>query len=268
MKTFKEYCLSEAAVGDEPKYTPIDVQDAVNIILSKCSDAVWMFYEDRYIWRGDYSLGRRALFDNTPTLRVDTTKTQRKSQNTINFYTVILDQTLPPRFPKRSNSFICTAPYNIGMYGYPSIVIPFNTCKIGNSHQADFWTVKVKASPSSNITVFDINEYLRDVFDESELDTWDNLVALGEKLKNGTLYPDQTSRILKIFGEEAQKDFIGTLKKFYSPKSLGLTTLSLKNRSSFPAKNTELWVGGECIVIDADQLGLVKRLIKEKKDSK
>lgn len=225
MISFNEYCLHEAAMGVKPDYKVIPFDDAAKTIIDKCSDSLWMFENNTYIFRGDQDDDRNTLLEKTNALYVDTSKTIRRSQNTANFYTIVLDELLPPKFPRRSRSFICTAPRNRMMYGTQVVVIPFNTCKIGNTNKLDIWFVK---SRYNGKTLFDFNVELGESRIDNYVKNWDDIVKLDKGLKTGTVVGGMRDSITTAFGEEAITDLIGTLKKIYSPKALNLTTINLK----------------------------------------
>jgi hypothetical protein len=76
-------------------------------------------------------------------LKGDSAKSVRKSANTANYYTQLIDNILPEwqSFPKRSRSFICTTSKENAMkYGTVYRVFPIDDPMIGICPNNDFWT--------------------------------------------------------------------------------------------------------------------------------
>ena len=164
------YELVEDAVGKEPRYYSQKVDTAINILNTYCKNALWMLYENKPIYRGD-----SVYLFNSAFACVDTTKTLRKSTNTTNYYTIILDN-IPSRagFPKRSRSFIATtdsdyandyrhdAPdwrdKDAGLY----ILVPFDKTKIGVVNASDMWHTQIKLFGRSD-SIEELNRCFRDM---------------------------------------------------------------------------------------------------------
>ncbi len=72
----------------------------------------------------------------------DSNSFERKSANTFNYYTLLLDNVLPEwkEYPKRSRSFICTTNKNYSrVYGRSYQVFPVGNPLIGICPDDDFW---------------------------------------------------------------------------------------------------------------------------------
>ena len=254
MITFKTF-LSEAAVGALPKYTPLDVKKAIRFLNAKCKDSLWMLQKNKPFYRGDSRLPAGSF------LVVDSTKTTRMSQNTTNYYTVILDN-IPSMigFPKRSKSFICSSSIDTAedFGGNVWVVIPTDSCKIGVVGESDLWRTKVKFGERP-VDIEDANR----LFGVLNLKPdYESLKKFGEEVKSG-VHDDLLTRALERVHsfspkydfssdfKNLKRNFIGTINKAYSPKITGLvactpTTLS-KNLD-----DTEVWVEGELVFITLD----------------
>lgn len=71
---------------------------------------------------------------------LDTSKSKRPESidGASDAYRIILDHTLPSKFPKRSRSFVCTTNENKASdYGNIFVILPFDNSKIANSNQED-----------------------------------------------------------------------------------------------------------------------------------
>lgn len=117
---------------------PEKEEKILSILRTKCSDAYtnWTNNSNCCIWRG---------VSNTPAnwyLADSSNAPPRKSANTLNYYTLIIDNS--PRwskFPKRSQSFVCsTSKATAGAYGTALFaVFPFNGTPIGICPRNDIW---------------------------------------------------------------------------------------------------------------------------------
>lgn len=106
----------------------------IRTLEENCSDAIQAMREDKFIYKGfGNSRGNFLLTD--PTLK------ERKSANTTNQYTLLLDN-LPAwkEYPNRSKSLICTTSSSVAeTYGETYLVVPFNGAKIGVCPDEDVW---------------------------------------------------------------------------------------------------------------------------------
>lgn len=116
----------------EQIYGPFD-QVYINI-QRDCSKALTAFNNGRAIFKG-------LLGVTVPIMETDPTKVERKSANTYNHYTLLLDNLPSWRwYPKRSRSLICsTSQSRATKYGTVYLVLPFNEAKIGVCSKDDIW---------------------------------------------------------------------------------------------------------------------------------
>lgn len=251
MVTFKQF-LAEAAAGKRPQFQPLQVEEAIKILNEHCKDALWMLKENKPFFRG--MNGAEAATRNgfaTVDTTVDTTATERKSDNTENYYTVILDNN--PNcvgFPKRSRSFICsTSSYGASHYGDDSfIIIPFDNVPIGSINRDDMWHTYIRIFGEPPLNIDRINSY----FAGMQLKpTLAGLKDFDTKLKSG----DKKTR--DQFASEFEKapkffdNFLEEIWRAYSPKS---TRFTLHTTKTLPHKRyeREVWVGGKVMIITHD----------------
>jgi hypothetical protein len=85
------------------------------------------------IYRGDSDIGKYKL--------VDPKSINRRSANTSNYYTLLMDNLeVWKEFPKRSKSLICsTDTYIAETFGEINVVIPFDGCRIAFCPYGDLW---------------------------------------------------------------------------------------------------------------------------------
>jgi len=102
---------------------------------------------DTKIYRGNNALSYDKIYI------IDPKNFNRKSKNTANYYTLLIDNS--PRwskYPKRSKSIICSTDYHdSGFYGKVFLVIPEIGSKIGICPKSDIW--------DSFVNIRDLNKF-------------------------------------------------------------------------------------------------------------
>lgn len=108
------------------------------IIQENCPNTVKeMLKSGNYIYKGgSHFAGKSSLF-----ILRDDNQTGRTSRNTMNFYTLFMDNLEEwEAYPKRNESFICTTnQFKASSYGDIEYVIPFDSVEIGVCSDADLW---------------------------------------------------------------------------------------------------------------------------------
>ena len=267
--------ISEAAAegSTKPKAEELEIEHAIDVLKKHCKDTLWMVKDMRPFYRGDKGL----LHGSQSGVGVlDTRKTTRKSENTSNYYTVILDNT-PSRkyFPKRSKSLICTTSKDTASYysGVVTCLIPFDDAKVGMVNQEDMWDTKITFVHQFN-TKFTSIENLNHFFKKLRLDEdWSSFVDFSEKLKHGD---EEAVKNLKyvverspaIFGgsilgnisdsekideiiDYLKKHFLEAIDRAYSAEDTGHTTYT---GAELPVgitsgKRSEAWIEGDIVLI-------------------
>lgn len=276
MHTFKQFLL-EAAVDKRPSYEKLEVDAGIKFLNTHCKNALWMLQENRPIYRGD-PMGP-AWSERIGFVVVDSTKTARKSQNTSNWYTAILDAH-PDRqhFPKRSRSFIATtdkiyAQDYILRHSDLSIIIPTDTAKIGLVNDEDMWNTPLKGIPGWRGNIEDFNhvltQFAKSLFDTPTV-TVQELEMLDVQLKKGngmcikalvSAMKDFTSiSVTQKDIDELSKNFLSIIWNAYSEGSTGhsvVTTATMPHRY-----DGEVWVGGEVIMISLPMWKQLRQEIK------
>lgn len=134
MSTFKAFLME-----DERRTQFITEERAVEHAKHYCKKYVQL-YDIPVVWRGIFRFfgpdGDRASYGY-----VEPTKGVRKSRNTQNYYTWLIDNS--PRwaeYPKRSEGLICSTSFNTAnSFGRGFAVVPEDNAKFGVSPGADFW---------------------------------------------------------------------------------------------------------------------------------
>jgi hypothetical protein len=269
---FKPKRVMEAAVNSRPTYTEIESEErAIEIIYSRAGDSLWMLKNDAMLYRaaGDMELQKMKYC-----AYVDSSKTERCSQNTSNHYTAIFDNHPEMTdFPKRSRGFIGSTGKSTALMGYADanidflfVMIPFDDAKIGVVPATDIWHLKVN--------VFGMNAYLEsinnkfsmlhedDIMDFYNFD--ENLRAVCRS-KRGLNHEDEWDgdaadwaswasalrgydMFKSIFPDGDCMKYMDTINDAYSPRKTGLHWYYPKDLPK-NLKNNEVWVSGKMLMV-------------------
>jgi len=247
LKTFIQY-IQEASVTPI-KSTPIDLQEAIKVIKKNCSDSLWMFESKTPIWRGEKQ--QDSILGKNGVAIINTTKSERKSQNTSNWYTLIIDNSPKYKnYPKRSQSLICTNTIETAKaFGSPMAIIPFNDAKIGVVNASDIWDKSIVLGDKRTY-ISDVNDYF-DMLKEFGLsDTnWQSFIDFDKKLKTDKKFRNSVEKNVEGTPiESLLDDFVNKVLKMYD---LGFELLTPKQYEKRPttSRETEMWIGGEVVCL-------------------
>lgn len=223
--------------------TEINLDKAWELIQAHCQDS--LNHLDTPIVRG-----MRAMTTGAGIIQGDAGS--RKSANTSNQYTIILDEVLPKEFPKRSASIICANWENrdhAGRYGKLYAIIPFDGVKIGVCPEFDMWDTIVTIVRTKRT----IRQWNRELAAAGVIDSmsFDQMIDKIDRYKtNPTLYNGEPIIWPWI---KAIKDGPGEVKKAIAKaytKPFKLTTT--KEASYNDGNKHEVWIGGKCVAIELD----------------
>lgn len=250
-----EIKLLEKATGAQPEFTNIDDKEHLKVLQSKCKDGLALALEGRRFFRSDE--GFRVVQPLGMSI-VDPSKTERKSQNTTNQYTSILDNHPEMKdWPKRSRSYIASTSRNQASdfkgSEFTYMLIPFDGVKIGFVNEPDLWETQIKIF-RQEMDIQVANNY----FNELKLNTYDDIKEFSKDLKDGNKYAINSLRKVLTIMLPSEKEiepyvssFLGQIEKAYSPSALGFTKGTTSDLLSVTwNKNTEVWIGGPCAVIN------------------
>jgi hypothetical protein len=257
MKLNTIFNLVEASVGANLKVsrTARSMKAAADIVYDDCYNALWMFRENKPLWRGN----KTPLVDPETVGVLDPSATERVSQNTSNHYTLFFDNH-PERanWPKRSRSLICTTS-RAAASGYarelsPYAIIPFDHTKIGAINSDDMWNTKLAIPNVRRNEVVEFNETWAALY--PNLRTWDDWVrADGDKALNDAAIAfakeadPGADGVIGNVGLLIQKHgLLATINMMYSNKNL-TPAHSVHKTSNLQGVSGEVWVGGKCLVI-------------------
>lgn len=235
--------LTEATITP---YNRSEVSDDFREVLaSHCSQAMSTMLTSP-IWRGSRS-------NNNEVMILDPSSGTRKSENTTNYYTLLMDNSPYMKgWPKRSNSLICTTRRKVAeSYGKAYAIFPYNGTKIAVCPGNDLWDTRLKL-PELNYPEI----------------TWDSLNYIMQRnlgFKSDRSFADlveytknpKFEGILARIQEEnedyiSSEQFIPWLQEKMSPKNTGfvLTDVSSWNGQSFP--DNEVWFSAPCVAVRSD----------------
>jgi len=235
---------SEEKVSYKQKLDSSDPEVIIKMIEKNCTN---MDIKKPY-WRGMKESGDCLLIDGS--------KGHRKSADTSNFYTMLLDHFAKKGQPLRSKSLICET--NAGKSyaqgyanAYGSImyaVYPFNNAEIGFVGTEDIWDIEVKIG--NKVHRIDIwNDVFRSakLSDSSYKDFIDSIKRMFDKDMKELSVSEKA--IYSAFDEEVS-NVESYLAKSYSIDTLNFkigTTTNIDNN-----KKSEVWISGKCIFVSHD----------------
>lgn len=217
----------------------ISLEKAEELLRLNCKDAIKHFSTP--LWRG-------GNFEEDAYLLQPELGT-RRSANTANYYTIIMDEFLPKLgYPKRSASMIFgnNENYNYTVsYGETSAIFPYDGVKIGVCEKGDIWQTTSFNIGYSNYSssMAEWNKRFGSALHWSDSTYKEFIADIKSTLEN----PNS-------LGHDIAKDIFGAgnvetiLKTAYSAENLNLELATTKNIYNIE-KARELWVGGKCIAI-------------------
>lgn len=249
---FSEFLISEEK---DSRTSIISREEARDIIKNNCMDVAKQYFnEESRIFRGIKNKRNDFLFGETE-------KSIRKSRNTENFYTLLIDNSPQwSKFPKRSNSFVCSSSETTASsYGTCYLVLPFDGAKIAVCPHNDFWS-SFEGVFSDDFWLPGFNEILKKfgmIFNvELEDDNIDlfkqSIQKLNDKIITSNLkkeeffkkIPDNQEDLYKTFWKN-KHDLYNFLLNFFPTTHFKLkTTKNLKIE-----KSREVWFSGKAVFL-------------------
>lgn len=264
MITFKAFLEAEVKPFSAEKMEVSE--ELLKFIRKNCSKSIWMFENATPIWRGERQA--QALLGSDGVAVIDTTKSERSSQNTRNWYTLILDNHPAYKdFPKRSQSIICTTKYTTAQsYGRDNAmaVIPFDSAKIGWVNAPDIWKKSVNLDGSRESLIG-----MNDFFDRLESlglrdNDWQSFVEFDKNLKTDEgmrkIVRDELSEIgvddsalddwMDNFLNKIREAYADLNMEVHTPESIKKYQEMFTSSTSTTAKGSEMWIGGKVLCLD------------------
>lgn len=235
---------SEEQVSYKQKLDSSDPKKIIDMIKSNCFN---MNIKKPY-WRGMKSSGDCLLIDGS--------KGQRKSNDTTNYYTMLIDHFAKKDQPLRTKSLICET--NAGKnyakryadmhMGDLYAVYPYDNADIGFVGKQDIWDVEVNINGDKLRTVKWNDQFKAAGLDES---SYDSFIASIKKIfdKPEADRSQKETQIYMTFGrkfENVEKH----LENAYSADKLKFKIGSTATIDG--SKESEVWISGNCIFVKYD----------------
>jgi hypothetical protein len=244
---FKEF-LQESSHRNE-----IDIQEAKKLLETHCKDAMKNFGAP--MWRGSRNMHYDAMLIHGEA----DSATGRKSANTSNYYTVLMDKFLPYfGYPKRSKSIICANNSNkeyAYSFGNVYAIFPFDNVSIGVCESYDLWTTSkftIGNDPRER-GIEEWNTYFK--MEKFSSDSWEYFKeSLEEAMDEES---PRAEKLRKYFGPPEKIESV--FRKAYSPENLKLELTNSDNIDNVE-DSRECWIGGKCIALAHD---VWKEMLKE-----
>lgn len=263
--------LKEAVYEKEGRSVPIPIDEGVRLIKKECKNAYQAYHQGHMMYRG-------VNTSSADMLLVKPSQFTRVSANTMNLYTLIIDNSpLWYDYPKRSKSIICsTSDTSAGGYGELYIVFPKDGYRIGVCPDFDMWASFKKLGDLStfNDSFVDFYRYIGISVKPSTIIKYNDLKVICRKIddileKEPTLIDDY------IDGVQKSSDTVGGYVSFYF--NAGITKklkdykgdmLKLLEKQFDPDKNNffvatnirqlphnrfEVWTDSDCYMLREDK---------------
>lgn len=200
---------------------------------------------------GENNILYRGMKDGGDYFIIDGSSGSRKSANTENYYTLIIDEILKNTdFPLRTKSIICTkSKGKASKYGTTFVIIPLKGTKVASVNKKDIWDVHFNMQETKE-NLLDFNRYyltlgisddsfkkfIRDLTHTLYIDDHDNYDSYCHRL---------ITKLKEVFpnAHNVEKDVIKLYKSITDQ-----FTLRAGDIEEFP----ECWVGDKCLAIKYD----------------
>ena len=243
-------------------------------IAKDYSSAIEQYKKGNIIYRGlDI---RSDSFDIYHFNSID--NTERRSRNTDNYYTILINHLLPSfkEYPKRQ--IICSFDDGIALnYGDLFIVLPKNKSKIGVVPKQDIWDVRTEGKHYFEEYNKEFKLLFYHVLGEKALEEkvslklFKELINKIDNLKNLDLYDHNNPAIITSpamirtamftlrtafdYHHNSRISFLDHLdKNIYNAKKLGFKLGTIENLHSIINKTNECWLDTEVIYIKPDKI--------------
>ena len=234
--------LSESKVRPY-KFEDLQIKKAVQLLNTHCRESLALIY--RPIWRGMSN-------HNKPIVYIDAETGKRKSNNTYNYYTELIDHS--PYFkgwPRRSHSLICSTSYKYASSYSASdtyAIFPFDGTKIAVCPKQDIWETNIRL-PSFDVVFTGTNNNL------PRFNWWlrDDLGFSSDEFKSMVVHANSheiLKRLKRLRIKIPSNQIIPDLQLALSPQKTGFKLMTIQEFVNTPLTNKEVWIGGKIIAIN------------------
>jgi hypothetical protein len=234
----------------------LSISRAVELLNQHCRESLVLIKNP--IWRGMKNHSEEIL-------TIDPSTGIRRSQNTDNYYTEIMDHSPYMKgWPKRSASLICSSEHRYASsytFGGQNTfaLFPYDGVKIAVCPERDIWETNVvipefrKKFVGENYNLDDFNCWLS-VYVPT--DSWAALARAHTRPK-----------VIKLCRENGvdPKQFLPILMKAFAPEKTGFKLLTPAQFVAEAPKNRECWIGGPMVAINKSMYHRFYSAIKNKR---
>lgn len=194
----------------------------------------------------------------TGAVMIDTSSGTRRSENTWNHYTLLLDNSPYYKgWPRRSKSIICTTdPKEASGYGTVMALIPLDGAKIGIVPESDMWHAQFDFS-----AMYD----RKDTMDFETFPWTMNRLGFPDSTYRAMVKHASTRSFANKFKEDfpdatiGPEEFIPYLLEKTAPGNIGMEMRTTADFITTDFRQRECWVEGKCVLIEED---VYKRVLK------
>jgi len=230
----------------------ISPEEAFEGIRSHCKNALNSYKKDKMVYRGVYM--------DQPTYLIKPGEHTRKSANTANTYTLLIDNSKKwVKYPKRSKSIICsTKSSNSSGYGSLFVVFPKDGYKFGVCSSFDMWesfSSKIKTSLHSfNYSIDRLIESLSIEFDIHNMEKYEDLKLMCKKidmvLQNTQ---ERNTRVFRwLFDYDMYGNFMDLLESLFDPEDNGFKVVN--DIKELPNVDHEVWTDSDSYLVSYNWL--------------
>jgi hypothetical protein len=267
---FRGWLVESSGIGDVGRSFPYPIEDFYETIKKECKSALAAYKVGKIMYRG--------LYKDDSAVFVQPSKFTRVSANTINLYTILIDNSRRWKsYPERSKSIICSSDYDTASsYGSdePYIVFPKDGYKIGVCPKADMWH-SFRTSDIDDLFDFNsgvkkfINDKLKIPVNKDDFLSYGKFKKLLDDADEAIrIVPDIMNQISSLsnstFGlikNNYKGDMLEMLEEMLDPGRNGFKVIN--DMHSLPTGNQELWTDADCYLTNFS--GFLDKNIKEEK---
>ena len=238
---------------NEGRSKSITYDEFRKLLDSKCSDAVSAYKKGKKLYRG--------LADEKPFVYIDPKYFIRRSANTANFYTLLIDNSSKwKNYPKRSQSIICSNDYETATgYGFVYTVFPFNGANFGVCPTDDIWTSFTYKISHGLIDWIDSLESITRKYginlDDHKYSTFiKTLKMFDERYKEINDGWNEPSKYAKVEYEKwfkgytPEKGMKTHLDDIFDPKKNGFNLINSLHKLPPAVQDREVWTDSKCVM--------------------
>lgn len=255
-----EAYLVESQYDTKGRTKKLEFDDAVKTVYSKCMKS-WKNWDTNRegLFRGNVSLDSTFAY-------VEPSKFNRKSANTTNHYTLILDNMKKwKKFPDRSKSIVCSNHWHGSYGGNKYLVLPFDGSRIGKASTPDLWG-SFEKTLKMDLDTFNIylDRGYKEIMNKPlKVDSYQQLMKDLDAMWNKflTLSEIQKGKIMahnKVFhymhGEGGYTGFDEYFNDVFDPARAGFDLMKAGDKygtvGGAGSNKRECWTDGNCVLID------------------